>query len=422
MDEKKLQVQMLGNFAVNYDNHPLKIDRSAASKTAQLLQLVCLWLEEGIAKEAVMEALYGRDDVENRNGSLNNTIFRLRKQLEMAGLPKGRYIVIQNGILSWEGLIPIEVDVHEFQKMIAKGQRETEKSQRMICLMKACEIYRGEFLPVMQGEDWVAIAGVSYQKLYVEAMKEVLEWLKEQKKFEEIYKYSTAAAKIYPFEDWQLWQLDSLIELNRCQEAMKIYHKTTKMFSDELGLSPSEEMLERFRIISEKLQPSDSDIEEIHSNLKETEEIMGAYYCTFSSFVDIYRITSRMMERNGISVFLMLCTLTSDRDEGYCDMEKNRKASECLKEVIGNSLRKGDFYTNYNENCFLIALSGIQYENYGMISKRIDRAFKMAFGGKMRIQYYAKSMAELHGSGEQEAEFLASSEAWKNEEEIQVEV
>ena len=91
MEKEILQVRMLGGFSMVYQEKTLVFDRNYISKSTQLLQILFLHLKKGIAKERLLEELYGRDDVENRNGSLNNTIFRLRKQLEAAGLPEGKY-------------------------------------------------------------------------------------------------------------------------------------------------------------------------------------------------------------------------------------------------------------------------------------------------------------------------------------------
>ena len=65
---------------------------------------------------ALIEALYGRSDVENKNGSLNNTIFRLRKQLAAAGLPESSYIRINGGMCTWDPDIKVAVDVCEFKQ------------------------------------------------------------------------------------------------------------------------------------------------------------------------------------------------------------------------------------------------------------------------------------------------------------------
>lgn len=95
MEKEILQVRMLGGFSMVYQEKTLVFDRNYISKSTQLLQILFLHLEKGIAKERLLEELYGRDDVENRNGSLNNTIFRLRKQLEAAGLPEGKYFYLK---------------------------------------------------------------------------------------------------------------------------------------------------------------------------------------------------------------------------------------------------------------------------------------------------------------------------------------
>ena len=87
MEEKRLEIRMLGTFSLNYGGKEIVIDRNTVSKTTQLLQMLALYGQEGISKAGLIDALYGRESVENKNGSLNNTIFRLRKQLKTAGLP-----------------------------------------------------------------------------------------------------------------------------------------------------------------------------------------------------------------------------------------------------------------------------------------------------------------------------------------------
>ena len=54
-------------------------------------------------KMDVAESLYGREEVENLNASLNNTIFRLRRYLEDSPLPPGRYLVLGGVEFRWSG-------------------------------------------------------------------------------------------------------------------------------------------------------------------------------------------------------------------------------------------------------------------------------------------------------------------------------
>lgn len=79
-----------------------------------------------------------------------------------------------------------------------------------------------------------AVANIHYRDLYFEALEELCTILKEKRYFETIYQLTTTAAGMYPFEEWQLWRIDSLIAMNRYQDAMAIYKEATKHFFDDL--------------------------------------------------------------------------------------------------------------------------------------------------------------------------------------------
>lgn len=413
MRDEILHVQMLGGFFMVYRGKKLVFERNLVSKTCQLLQILFLHLNDGITKEDLFEALYGRDEVENQNASLNNIIFRLRKQLETMGLPKGKYFSLNNGVYQWNGDIPVEVDIHCFEKKIKEAWKSEDEKERAEKMADACSLYTGEFLPMMIGEDWVTVSNIYYQELYFAALLEACTWLKKEKEFEKIYELTTAAAKFYPFEEWQIWRIDSLIALKRYKEAMHIYKETTHLFFDELGLSPSPEMLERFHLISDKIEQSVSAIEEIKGVLREKGWRTGAYYCTFPSFIDAYHIVSRMMERNGNSVFIMLCTLTDNKGKINDDSEKCKEASEWLRKAISSSLRRVDFYTRYNRSQYLIMLLGTKQENCNAISRRIDQNFKENSNGRYKVNYYVASVAEFHADdGEEEVKFASMPASW----------
>lgn len=150
-----LKVRMLGGFTLEYKGKELVLDRNNVSKTTQLFQLLLLHTQDGgISKAALIDALYGRSDVENKNGSLNNTIFRLRKQLTAAGLPESSYININGGMCTWDPDIETSVDVCDFKQTIESARHEKSQKTKMEIYAKAWKLYTGEFLPDMMGEDW----------------------------------------------------------------------------------------------------------------------------------------------------------------------------------------------------------------------------------------------------------------------------
>lgn len=392
-----LIVKMMGSFSLQYRGKELVLDRNTVSKTTQLLQVLVLNGEKGIAKTSLMDALYGREDVENKNGSLNSTIFRMRKQLKAAGLPESSYVTIRGGMCYWEKEIPVKVDAVEFEQTVREAEREQDQQKRVELMKAACKSYTGEFLPNMIGEDWVSVKNVYYRELYFNCVKELCQTLTAQEKFEEVHQLARAAADIYPFDEWQLWEIDSLISMARYKDAMEAYERTTKLMMDELGLSPSPEMLKRFQIMGERMSQVAGAIEDIKHRMEEKERRDGAYFCPFPSFVDIYHVFSRIMERKGISVYIMLCTLKNGKNQ-VCGEKKgrDRETSEILKEAIRIAMRRGDFYTRYNYSQYLILLSEISQENCRIVSDRINRRFREAEqSGTYKVDFYVTSVAEV---------------------------
>ena len=396
MERRILKIQMLGCFSLEYDGKELVLDRNKVSKTTQLFQLILLHSQDGgISKVALIEALYGRSDVENKNGSLNNTIFRLRKQLAAAGLPESSYIRINGGMCTWDPDIKVSVDVCELKQTIEAARREKTKKNKMEIYTKAWKLYIGEFLPDMMGEDWAAVENIACRDMYFECVEELCHYLKTEEKFEELHSIAHRAAEIYPLYDWQVWEIDSLIGMSRYKEGLEVYKRTTKLMFEELGLSPSGGMLERFKLMGERTSQAAGAIEDIRYRLREKESIEGAYYCTYPSFVDIYHVFGRMMERTGMSVFLMLCTL--DFANIDADDESQKYYSNVLHESIQNAVRKGDFYTRYNIRQYLVMLIGISQENCTIVSKRINKEFNKRLTRRKNaaIDYYVASLGEV---------------------------
>lgn len=396
MNQNILKVRMLGGFTLEYKGKELVLDRNNVSKTTQLFQILILHTQNGgISKAALIDALYGRTEVENKNGSLNNTLFRLRKQLKTAGLPESNYININGGMCTWDPEIAVWVDVCEFENLVALIRKEKRETDRLHLLMEAWKCYRGEFLPDMIGENWAAVENVKCRDDYFMCIEELCKWLKEHERYEDLHRVSHTAAKIYPFDEWQIWEIESLIGMSRYKEGLEVYKDTEKLLFEEMGVAPSAKMLEQFQLMGERTSQAAGAIGDIKERLKEKDEAVGAYYCPFPSFIDIYHVFSRMMERSGLSVFVMLCTLDYEKDSVSDEGEK--EMSEVLKEAIQSSVRKGDFYTRYNVRQYIVMLIGISQENCPIVTKRIDKAFRRLNGGKKspQVDFYVASVGEV---------------------------
>ena len=368
---EQLVLKMLGGYTLTYGEKPIILGRGNLTKSVQLLQLLLLHVDTGIAKEELVQALYDWEDVLDTNNSLNSMIYRLKNQLVMAGMPKEDYISIKNGICKWTGSMPVQVDVVDFENYLA-AVKDADKEKKRELLEQAMALYRGELLPPLSNELWVTVESVRLKKLYMSCVLQLCEILEERQEYAQMYAIYKKAAEMYPFDEWQEKQIDTLQKMERFDEAFKIYQDTVRLYSEELGAPPSLKMRELLQKMNGKLLNSENDFLKIQSRLREEEWKNGAYDCAYPSFVDTYRLMCRIAERSRQSIHLMVCRL-------YCEAAGSKPGKSeglLLGRVIGSSLRRGDAYTRYSESQYLILLSSASKESFEMIFQRIAEKFE----------------------------------------------
>lgn len=400
----ELKIYMLGRFAVTCGDQPISFRQNPGTKAMKLLQLLLHSTYaanngegyRGISRTRLLEDLFGREELSNAANNLRVTAHRLRRILTEAGLPDYDYIKIEDGFYRWESPMPVWLDVAELQEKLESAAGEKDEKKQAELLLEACRLYRGELLPALSGEDWVIVSSVRYKDMYSRGLSKLCEYLKAQRDCETILELTAAAAEIYPFDEWQAFQIDALMGMNRYKEAYRCYEETAKLFFEELGISPSEKMLNQFKEMSGKMEGNFQAAGEIRDGLKEPGYESGAFYCTLPSFRDGYRLIRRIIERNGQSVFLMICSLTDGMGRPMESSEKLEVYSQKLHQAIKGSLRRGDSFTKYNPAQFLILLVGTSRENCDLIFRRIaDRFSAEHRSWRQRLEYYVSSVADV---------------------------
>ena len=393
-----LKVYMLGKFSMVYGEQPIIFKRNSATKVLKLLQILLHYsgVRGGISRTQLLEELYGREEVSDAANNLRVTVHRLKKMLADTILPDYEYIQIDNGIYRWKSPMDTWVDVIDFSENVKAGEAETNEAERYRLFKKACLLYRGEFLPELSGEDWVIINSVAYKKQYTTALSGVWDYLKYVQDYEEMLELSSEAVRIYPFDEWQAMKIEALMGLDRYKEAMDFYEETSRMFFEELGISPSVRTMKLFEEMSAKMTGSYQAAGEIEDRLKEEEEEKGAFYLSLPSFRDSYRLFQRILERNGQSAYLMVITLVDGKGRPAEGTERQEEFSRILHAAIQKSLRRGDSFTRYSPSQFLILLIGTNKENCKLIFNRILDNFAAEHRTwKNYLKYYVSSVADV---------------------------
>ena len=392
---QKLNVQLLGDFALEYDGKRIWLGNSYKTKVFQLLQILLYHGVEGITTSALIDQLYGQDAEGDTANNLRVTVYNLRRLLEKSELPQEHYVRAESGRYRFVAPSPVEVDALQFEALLEDAQETADQEEKFRLLKEALDLYGGHFLSDLSGEEWVAVASAHYEHLFSVCMNEMADLLRDAEDYELLLSYFVRAVKLYPFDEWQIGQMECLLEMGRTREAMHIYDKISKLYFEELGLPPSEKMKDCFARMSKMLLLDAEGFQEIHNALKEKADPEGAYYCSYPGFVDAYRVLNRVLDRMNQSVFLMLCTITDVRDREIENKERLKNISEKLGQAIQGALRKGDVYTRYSANQYLVLLMGISKENCTITSGRIDTYFrKRETSRRIKISYRVVSIRD----------------------------
>lgn len=370
-----LQVQMLGVFSVKYGDKPLSLGRNTATKAMKLLQILLYRLDNGIAREELIECLYGREEISDASNNLRVTVHRLKKLLIDAGLPEYDYIAIKKGIYKWESPMEVSVDALDMMGLMEKANLESDEEKRIELMKEACHMYGGDFLSNMSGEEWVIVEALRYKNLYSDALRTVCQWEIEHEEYKSALELCTPACEMYPFDEWQTVKIDCYIAMHKYKDALREYEETARMLVDELGISPTPKMMEQFKIMSKRISNRPQEIEEIKDELQEESWERGAFFCTVPGFRDAYRVMCRCMERNGQSVFLLVCSLVDHMGRPMETSAKLEQMSDQLFLAIKNSLRRCDSFTKYNASQYLVMLMGTNEENCQIVTDRILKTF-----------------------------------------------
>ena len=383
---------------MSYHQKQITLKCHETSKVMQLLLMLLHAGEAGIPKAKILQNLYEREDIQDSKNALRILIFRLKKLLQDTELPKWDYIQTEKSAVFFkvkDGM-EIQIDAKEFEKTAELAKAASDEEEQIALLRQACAQYRGEFLTQLSSEEWVMIESMRYKEIYVWCLETLCDLLKDRGGYEEMLALYNHAIALYPFDEWQVAKIDCLIAMECYKEALKTYEETTTLFFEELGLSPSEKMLNQFKTMSARIQNVAENMPNIQDRLREGAYKRGAYYCSYPSFVDSYRIITRVVERTGTSVFLMLCTLLNSRGEPLEEDGNLAEEMDNLGNAIEHSLRRGDIYTRYSSNQYLVLLPGIAQENCSITYNRINMNYKKMFPGhRVELNYSISSIVDV---------------------------
>ena len=404
----KIYVQMLGGFSITVGDEKLDLGSNSKANFLKLTEIVLLRGMGGVSKRDLIDGIFGHKSLLDENNSLNNLLHQARTQLKKPGMPGRKIIDGKRGVYAPENNPDYEyiLDVQEFEDVCLKAKSEKKDDKKLYYYQKAFGIYGGELLPEFATDYWVILESVRLKRLYDDVVDFLGKHYKEAEDFEALFDLYDKANKIYPDNGWQIEMIDALILRKEYKTAYELYTKCAHYYQDELEVPIPDALRSCYERLSDNVRVVTDDIRQIQANIIRKDEKLksemgtrkiGAYLCPFTSFIDVYHVLRRNLERRGSSIFMMLCTLVDYEGKPIQNQEKLNARAEILQQSLSEGLRKGDVYTKYSSSQYLILLIGTKREDCAIIYQRLSRRVKELAGSRAEFRYRIVSLAEIPG-------------------------
>jgi len=358
---------MFGGFTIISEGNHITEQGKSSSKTWKLIQYLVAHRHKTVSRDELIDVFCDSEYADNPGGTLRTLVYRARAALAGGGLPNADDMIVSKyGGYAWNNDFHCTVDTEDFEALCSKAGTNTGDEERLELLLKATELYRGDFLPNSTGELWVMPLARWYRSMYINGAHEAMQLLHTMGRNAEAEELCTKALQIDPFDEKMLgYHLNSLMAQGKNSEALDEYHRMETMYFDVLGVNFSENLRELYNQIQRPGLDDRTPLDTVLSEWMEDADFPGAYYCDLSVFKTMFQIESRSVPRSGRTAYIVRFDTKN---------EPNARGGGVMKQLgalIPNTLRMGDLFTRASPNQYLLMLHSLTYEDCKMLIDRI---------------------------------------------------
>jgi len=241
-----LTVKTLGSFSVCLGNTMISGDSARSQKVWRIFQRLITNRHKTVSIEVLMEGLWENEEPVHPKQSLRMLMFRLRKLLNADGEERN-YILYRHNSYQWNPLIPINLDVADFENFIKQAETLHTDQEKMQLLRRALDLYDGDYLAESAAEMWVIPITTYYKRLYLRSVINLCDIYDRYGMMDEIIQLCVQALVNEPFEEWLHERLIRALLLNGETATAQQHHcRYIDLIHREFGTEPSEEFRAQF--------------------------------------------------------------------------------------------------------------------------------------------------------------------------------
>ncbi|HSW35195.1 MAG TPA: BTAD domain-containing putative transcriptional regulator [Candidatus Limnocylindrales bacterium] len=383
--KQDIRIYTLGKFSITQGELIISENSSRSSKMWELFKYLLSHRNQSFLPETILEYLRPDKDYRDPNTAMRAQTFRLRHALNLvtgSAQSLSENIIFTQGCYRWEDRAPCWIDVIQFEALANEAKTlagvNADASAAMDLYRKAIAHYQGDYLPELSFNEWVEPLRSYYRDIYLHCVLTLIELLKSKHAYADIIELCERAAVTNYFEEKiHIQMIEALLKENQTDRARAHYNNVTSRFYREMGVKPSDEMKNLYRLVGAQKGGFELDLTTIQEGLKSRESTRGVYFCDCDLFKYFYKLERLKSERS--SQLVLLCLLTvSAPDYSVPETKTLQAVMRRMQDIISNTLRKGDLATRWNEAQFLFLLPGLNREQAARVMTRIEKAYLLA--------------------------------------------
>ena len=235
--DKVLQIQLLGNFHLVYDDKPvLGLD---SPRLQSFLAYLLIHRDSPQGRQR-LSYLFWPDSTESQaRTNLRNLLHRLREALPEAD----RYLDVGTKTLWWKADSPFMVDLDDFESASAKAEKaqNSKKTKKLReSLEQAVDSYGGDLLPSCY-DDWIFPERERLSQAYINTLEQLVDIQEKGLEYPAAIKNTQQLLRHDPLHEGSYRRLMGLHANNGDKaRAVRTYHTCAAVLEKELGMDPSQ--------------------------------------------------------------------------------------------------------------------------------------------------------------------------------------
>lgn len=374
-----LKINLLGNFSIEYGENSISDQLNRSKRIWSLIEYFVVNRDRQIPQDELIQLFWADGQSNDPVNTLKVLMHRARATLSELSHENGHQIILhKRGIYGWNPKNVCEVDTDEFEHLIKEAANETENLARKTeLLLRAEALYKGDFLQKNTHDVWTAPYVKHYRDLYLNVVGEVSGLLYDRKRYDELIVLCRKAVQFdQRNEQLYLYLIQSLIHTGQQGTALETYQHVSELFFREFGLTPSDELIAIYREIIKTIKSPETNLAIIQESLNETNQEDGCFFCEHEIFKSIYQLQVRSLARLGVVFHIVLISVVDhDKATAPSSQKQLNRTMDYLKGTIQHTLRKGDVFTRYSVNQYLIMLPKTTFDTVNIAMNRMVKAF-----------------------------------------------